>query len=395
MFITHLWNYFYGYAIITVKGIKTEQFINLAVINGIYLWDIEKLDYMTIRARINVKDFFRLRQIVKKTGTKVRIQNKCGMPFRIKTIKKRKLLVFGLGALLLFLYILSLFIWMIEIDGHKTLANNVILEKLDYYGLKVGILKKQIDKRHIENEILIAMPELAWVGIEIKGTKAYVTVSEKIEEPEYINIDEPCDIIAIKNAVIEKIFVLNGDGVVNDGDTVEKGQILVSGIIERENVDIRYTHAMAKVLAKAWYEDVEEIYLKQIEFKSSGCVKRTYGIELLGKKFHKNKAIPFKDFNKSINEKYIFEFGDYIFPIKYITIIYSELIPVEKSLTLQEAKERCRERLNAKIRLRYPENAVTMNKKLDYFFNKESVIGKMYVETIEDIAEKKQIDILY
>lgn len=395
MFITRLWNYFYGYAIITVKGINTERFINLSVTNGIYLWDIEKLDYITIRARINAKDFFKLRKIVKKTGTKVRIQKKCGMPFRIKTIKKRRLLVFGLGALLIFLYILSLFIWMIEIDGNTTVADNVILERLDYNGLKVGILKKKIDKRHIENEMLIAMPELTWIGIEIKGTKAYVAISERIEEPNYINIDEPCDIIAIKNAVIEKILVLNGDGVVNDGDTVEKGQILVSGILERENIDTRYTHSMAKVLAKAWYEDVEEIHFKQIEFKTTGRDKRTYAIELLGKKLHKNKAIHFKDFNKNINEKYIFKFGDYVFPIKYITTVYSELIPIEKSLTLQEAKDRCLERLNIKIKLQYPEDAVITNKKVDYFLSNKSVIGKIYVETIEDIAEKRLIDILF
>ena len=135
--------------------------------------------------------------------------------------------------------------------------------------------------------MLINMPELTWIGIEIKGTNAYITVSEKVAEPKYINIDEPCDIIAVKNAVIDKIFVLNGDGVAKDGDTVKKGQLLVTGIIERNNLDTRYVHAMAKVLAKTWYEDVEEISFKQIKYKNSGRITKVYSIELLGKNYRR------------------------------------------------------------------------------------------------------------
>lgn len=395
MFIVRLWNYFCGYAIITVKGLKLERFINLAVINGIYLWDIEKLDHTTVRTKISIEDFFRLRQIVKKTDSRVSIQEKCGMPFKIKTIKKRKLFLFGLGALFIFLYILSSFIWMIEVHGQKTISENVILENLRDNGLQVGIMKRKVDKRSIENKMLINMPELTWIGIEIKGTKAYITVSEKVAEPKYINIDEPCDIIAVKNAVIDKIFVLNGDGVAKDGDTVKKGQLLVTGIIERNNLDTRYVHAMAKVLAKTWYEDVEEISFKQIKYKNSGRITKVYSIELLGKKLQRNKIIPYKDFNKSIIENYIFSFGNYVFPIKFVTIVYSELIPIEKNLTIQEAKNRCSERLNEKIKLQYPKDAVVLDKRIEYFLKKESIIGKIFIEVIEDIATKRKIDILY
>ena len=52
MFIIRIWNYLRGYAIIIVKGLKIERFINLAVVNNIYIWDIEKLDYTTVQAKM-------------------------------------------------------------------------------------------------------------------------------------------------------------------------------------------------------------------------------------------------------------------------------------------------------------------------------------------------------
>src|SRR5690606_9470779 len=112
--ILRIWNYLRGYAIIVVKGIKIERFINLAVVNNIYLWDIEKIDYATIKAKISSSDFFKLKSIVKKTDSNIQIIEKCGMPFKIKKMKKRKWFIAGLTILFISIYILSSYVWMIE-----------------------------------------------------------------------------------------------------------------------------------------------------------------------------------------------------------------------------------------------------------------------------------------
>lgn len=392
MFILRLWNYFCGYAIIIVKGIKIERFINLAVVNNIYLWDIEKIDYTTIKAKINIRDFFKLRSIVRKTDSNIQIIEKCGMPFKIKTVKRRKWFFFGLGALLIFIYILSSYIWMIEIHGLERIDEQIVLENLSYAGLRVGIKKSKVEKRDIENRMLIQMPELTWMGIEIKGTKAFVTVVEKKPEPQLINRDEPCDIVASKNGVIEKILVLNGDGVVKDGDTVKKGQLLVSGTIIREGLPERYVHSMAEVNARTWYEDVEEIPFEQIEYKKTGRTFTTYSMEIIKKKIERAKKVPFEDYNKNSKDIYILSFGSYVFPIKLTVTKYEELVPLTKIISEEEAKTICEERLNTKIKLQLPENAVILNSRIEYFTNEKSLIGKIYVEVLENIGVKVKID---
>ena len=392
MFIIRIWNYLRGYAIIIVKGLKIERFINLAVVNNIYIWDIEKLDYTTVQAKIGLENFRRLRDIVRKTDSSVSILSKRGFPFIIRTIRRRRLFYFSLFLICVFIYAMSSFVWMIEITGAKDIDNENILRCLYNEGLKEGSWKGRLDIRHIENRVLINMPELSWIGIQIKGTKAIVEVVEKSEGPPLISRTDACDIVAAKDGVITKLLVLSGDPLVKDGDSVRKGQKLVTGTILRENLEPRQIHSLAKVSARTWYEDAEEIPLQQIEFKPTGKVARQYKLKLLDKELSRKRSVNFKDFNEYIEERYLISLGDYVFPIKLVEYRFEELEPRLKTLMVDEAKDKCTERLNARIKLRIPEDAVILDRKIDYYTDKKSVKAKISVEVLEDIGVKQKIN---
>ncbi|HWR60685.1 MAG TPA: sporulation protein YqfD [Clostridia bacterium] len=392
MFIIRIWNYFRGYAIIIVKGLKIERFINLAVVNNIYIWDIEKLDYTTVKAKIGLENFGRLRDIVRKTDSSVSILDKRGFPFIIRNVKRRKLFYAGLLSLFVFIYIMSSFVWMIEIVGAKTIDSEIILKRLNEEGLKEGSFKGKLDRRHIENQVLINLPEISWIGIQIKGTRAVVEVVEKSEVPPIISRTDACDIVAAKDGVITKLLVLSGDPLVMDGASVRKGQKLVSGTILRSGLEPRYIHSLAQISARTWYEEAEEMPLQQVEYKLTGKVSRHYKLKLLNKEFSRKRSASFKDFNEFVNERNLVSFGDYVFPVKLIEYRFEELVPELKTLSVEEAKARCAERLNARIKLLIPEGAVVLNKKIDYYVEKKAVKAKINVEVLEDIGIKQKIN---
>jgi len=391
MIIIRIWNYFRGYAIIVVEGLKIERFINMAISNGIYIWDIKKLSYTSITAKIGLDSFNKMREIVRKTDSSIAIQEKCGLPFLIKNIKKHKLFTASALMLIILLYIMCSHIWMIEITGIKTIDPKVVLEVVYKEGLKEGVLKSKIDKHSIENKVLITLPQLSWIGIQIRGTKATVEVVEKTMEPELISKTDACDIVASKSGVIDKILILNGDGVVKDGKTVKKGDVLVTGAIVRENTDMRFVHAIAQVTARTWYEEAEEVELKQTELKETGRETTRYTLKILEKEFTIKKPISYLEYTKLQEERNILSFGNYIFPVKLILDKYSELVIVPKTFTVEEAKKKCEERLNAKLKLQLPEDAVILYKKIDYYVEKNAVKAKISVEVMEEIGEKKRI----
>lgn len=393
MIIIRLWNFLRGYAIIIVEGLKIERFINMAISNGIYIWDIKKVSYTSIRAKIGLDNFSRMREIVRRTDSSITIQEKRGLPFLLKNVKRHKLFTASILALIIAIYIMCSYIWMIEIVGTKSLDPQTVADVIASEGLREGIRKAKIDRRHIENQILLKMPELSWIGIQIRGTKAIIEIVEKREEPELINKTDFCDIIAAKSGVINKILVLNGDGLVKDGATVKKGQVLVTGTILRENSETRYVHALAQVTARTWYEDAEEMDLQQIEFKETGRKATQYRLKLLDKEFGSKKPISYDEYKEVREEKNIMSFGDYVFPVKLIASTYYELVKVPKTLTADQAKKRCEERLNERLKLQLSEKAVILDKKIDFYVEKESVKAKISVEILEEIGVKKRIKI--
>ena len=86
-----LLNYICGYLNISIEGYYIDKFINICISKRIFLWNMkrEKSTYLT--ANISIKDFKRLKSIIKKTRCRIKINKKRGIPFFINKYKKRKI----------------------------------------------------------------------------------------------------------------------------------------------------------------------------------------------------------------------------------------------------------------------------------------------------------------
>lgn len=159
---------------------------------------------------IGIEDFKNIKQILKKTGCKMKINSKNGLPFLFNRYKKRKIFFIMLVVILVSIYILSKFVWNIEIIGLEKINSEEVYTSLEKSGLKIGALKNNIDTQKIVNDIRLEREDIAWIGIEIEGTNAKINIVEATRKPEIINEEEYCNIIANKKGVITKINALNG-----------------------------------------------------------------------------------------------------------------------------------------------------------------------------------------
>ena len=135
-----------------------------------------------------------------------------------------------------------------------------ILEIIKNEGVEVGKYKNKIDVQSLINKIRIAREDVAWVGMEIKGTNLIIEVVEADKKPDIIDESDFCNIVAIKDGIVTKVEAQNGTPVVKVGDMVKKGDILVQGWIEGKYTDNRYVHAEGEILAKVWYSEKEKVY---------------------------------------------------------------------------------------------------------------------------------------
>ena len=127
MFFKILKHYLIGYLNIQVEGYFIERFINICIGKGILLWNIRREKSSLMYANVSKKDFRKLKQIAKKTKSRIKIREKKGFPFILNKYRKRKLFAILLLIIIVIIFVLSKFIWNIEIVGN--IWYNRIVEK--------------------------------------------------------------------------------------------------------------------------------------------------------------------------------------------------------------------------------------------------------------------------
>ena len=280
--------YIKGYLRIRITGYSTERFLNACRHKGIFLWGLKPVSG-AYEMNITVKEFRQLKPMIRKTGTKVLIVKRTGLPFFLYKYRKRKLF-FGGACLCLFMILyMSRMIWGIDISGNTTYTDEALLKYLSSRNVKNGMAKSDVDCARIVKDIRKEYNDIIWVSASVRGTKLYIQIKENEDS---IPVDEKgeenkaVDIVADRDCIVKDIVVRKGVVKVREGDTVKKGDVLISGQVPvnndaKEVTGYQYHESDADILGTVVlpYEDecshVYEIKEEIQEEKESGSKKRS------------------------------------------------------------------------------------------------------------------------
>lgn len=354
MYFKIILNYILGYVNILVEGYFVEKFINICNKQKIFLWNLKRSKTTIIYTNVSIKDFKKLKPIAQKTKCKIKIKSKKGLPFIFNKYKKRKIFVIGLAMVLITIFTLSKFIWNIEVIGNEKINADEIIQIANENNLKIGKFKNKVDTKKIINKLRLERDDIAWIGIEIKGTNAIIKIVESIPKPNIIDDEEFCNIVATKDAIIKKISAQNGTPVVKEGEIVKKGTVLIAGWLEGKYTGTRYVHATGSVQGKVWYTQKERIYFKQQKKGQTGNVENKYSLNINNFKINFNKGVSkFKNYDTIETNKKVKLFSNFYLPIELIKITNTEVNITDITYTLEEAKnigiEKAKQELNNKI----------------------------------------------
>ncbi len=240
-----LYRFFLGILEIEIYGIYPEKVLNLCEKNKISIWNI-CFKKGKICCKINVRDFKKLPKIFKKQGVRLHILSRSGLPFFTNKYKRRFGIFAGILIFIFTLNFLSSFVWVIEVQGNKTVNSNEIITLCREIGIKEGIKINKLDAKNKAQELLLKSDKLSWASFNVTGCVLTVDVTE-IKEKDETDLSAT-NLIADSDGIIKHIDVTVGNCVVKVGDTVKKGDVLVSGIIESEN-DTKFVKSRGKIIA--------------------------------------------------------------------------------------------------------------------------------------------------
>ena len=362
MYFKIIFYYIVGYVNIFVEGYFIEKFINICNKQKILLWNLKRDKTTIIYANVGIRDFKKLKAICKKTKCKIKIEGKKGLPFIFNKYKKRKIFAVGLAIVIISVIALSKFVWNVEIVGNEKINVEEIMIIANENGLKVGELKNKIDTKKIINKLRLERNDLAWVGIELKGTNALIKIIEATPKPDIINEEEFCNIIATKEAVIEKISAQ------------------------------RYVHATGTVKGKVWYTQKEKVYFNQQKKEQTGKVENRYSLNLNKFKINFNKRVSkFKNYDTIETNKKLKLFANFYLPIELIKTTNTEVNITDITYSMEEAKNIGIEDAKNKLNEQIEDLNNILSTQINTNTTNEYIEVEVTYEVLEDIGTKEKI----
>lgn len=392
MIIKILISYVIGYLGLTIEGYYIERFINMCRSNKIGIWHLKRKKDVQLNFRVGIHDFKKVCKIAKKTRCKIKINTKRGLPFLLHRYKKRKIFFVLLLVMIVLTILSSNFVWNVDIKEENGQELENIAKDIEEAGLKIGEWKAKIDTKEIINKIRLQRKDIAWVGIELKGTNAIVKVVKADEKPEIINEEEYCSIVSNKVGMITKINAQTGTANVKVGDTVNIGETLINGWMEGKYTGIRYVHAKGEVQAKVWYTKYKNIPYNATERKETGNVENQYTIKFNNFKINLPKKLSkFKIYDTIETENKMKLFSDFYLPISILKTTYKEVEEKQKTYEIEEAKNLGIQQLQEELEQEIQEKESIVGKNVNTYEKDGSIDVYVTYEVLENIGTNEKI----
>ena len=182
----------------------------------------------------------------------------CGLPQLFRLALRSWGVLFALVPLFFIFFFSSGVVWDVRIECEEEVASEAVIDELRSLGLYVGARWSDIDCTRTESELLLSSDNVSWVSINRRGGVAYVKASPKIIREDTEGESFYSNVVAKYDCIIEEITVISGYAAVSVGDTVCRGELLISGVIP-ESAGGGYCHAEGIVRGRITREYSTEV----------------------------------------------------------------------------------------------------------------------------------------
>lgn len=392
MFFKIVFSYILGYLRISIEGYYIERFINICKKRNITIWNLKRNKNTMLFFNVRIKEFKEVCKIVKQLNCKLKIRSKKGLPFLMYKYKKRKAFAILLIIVVFIIGLSSMYVWNVDIieENNQELPN--IRQDIEEAGIKLGTLKSKINSKEIINKIRLKRNDVAWMGIEKKGTNIIVKLVKADQKPEIVDTNEYCNIVSDKTGVITKINAQNGTANVKVGDTINKGDILINGWMEGKYTGIRYVHAKGEIEAKVWYTKNKKIPYILTQTMETGNQENKYSLKI--NNFEINflkKYSKFEIYDTIETDSKFRIFSDFYLPISVVKTTFKEKENYTQKYTLEEAKTLGIEELQEELKKEIKDEKKIVNKNINTYEKEDGVEIYVTYEVLENIGTNEKI----
>ena len=319
---------------------------------------------------------------------------KQGLPSLLRRYRLRIGIPVGALICCLLIYFSGKVVWDIRVEGNERLTDAEVINELRECGFSVGCVRSRADTHTVENRVMIHSEDISWISVNIIGTVAEVEIRESEITESTVPDYAASNVVAARDGDIELFEDVRGNILLDIGDHVREGELIISGLYGSETEGFRYTAARGRVLARTQREISVSVPL---DYR-----KKTYTGRVYTEKYLVFFEKEIKFFGKCGNlyttcdtidtVEYLNFFSGGELPIGIRTVRYLEYTVEDAQRSENEAMELAFYKLETEL-MAVSESAELLRKRTEFSVRDGEVSLVCRLEVIEDIAKIKEIEI--
>ncbi|MFA7100105.1 MAG: sporulation protein YqfD [Eubacteriales bacterium] len=322
-------------------------FINALNQNKVLFWGAKGRDgYMYLR--FSVFSFGGGYKTALSQGVEMTVERAYGLPFIIYKYRKRHGLAAGSALGLAVILLSTLFVWKIEVTGNINLPEKEVLAALRESGVELGTYIPSIRVPTVRTNLILNLRDLSSASVNIKGTHITVDVIERKRPPEIADYSGFFHVVAARSGVVDSVEAYEGFPRVTRGDSVIKGQILITGEYKSFREVPIYTHARGSVFAIVKEGFIISVPLNRACKFYTGKEDKKVSYSILGRDFNMffGALVPFSTFDAEVFQTSL-KAGFLSLPIVKTTLITREYVVKTYEITTEIAEKSALDAFNA------------------------------------------------
>ncbi len=222
-----LFSYFFGTVRIDISSGYADRFFDAAFRCGVFYRTVKPKEGFRDALLIRAKDEGRAKKLLSEAGCVFSLTHR-GFPEAAFRLIKSPGLIAGAILSAALVILCNSYVWEVRISGAEDVPKSEIAAAAEKAGIFRGMKKSGADEREAANVIINECPGVSFAAVNVRGAVAFVDVRER-ETHEVFDKSGSSDLVAAFSGVVTAINVRSGDVLVRVGDTVSKGDVLVTG----------------------------------------------------------------------------------------------------------------------------------------------------------------------
>ncbi len=346
------------------------------------------------KIRILLPDLKKLMSAVDEAERECISVTRSGLPSLLMRYRRRWGIAAGACIFFLLTWLSGQFVWCVNVDGNRDISDKYIIDMLKSEGFGVGTRIKTVEFDSLHNRFLIDSEGIGWISVNMNGTHANVEVRETVPGDMLEDDDKCYNLVATEDGQIERVAAVEGKPQVKIFDTVQKGELLVSGVVSRDEGGIRLESASGSVFAKVnrSFEVTVPLESERKMMTGNKKVNKTVRFFAFDINLFRNSGIPYDFYDTIVSEKQMILFDEVYLPLWIITSSAEEYENRVCTITEEEARAQATLMYREKLREQMGDSEL-LSKTTEITCDGKEVVLKCELYCIADIAAAAELHI--